>query len=144
MLQYLRQEKKLHEALSAFILPKTDPKGKITKFEHSVRKDGQIEFKVAISSNGVTTTIKPEAKEPKKPTGGHKRKNVGFYDSLAEYLEERRKEGIKQIPIDEAYEELKFLYPGMTMRRFSIYVRDKRRQQDRRYKFDGPNNMFIL
>jgi hypothetical protein len=143
MLQYLRQEKKLLEAMDALLGPKLGVKAtKVALFD----KDGKVGFKVEVTSNPekrgyfASPTVPGEKRQPT----GFIRKNVGFYKELVTYLDEERRKKRKQITIDEAFEDLLFVFPGLDKRNFSIYVRDKRQQKAKGFKFDGKNNVFIL
>jgi hypothetical protein len=142
MLQYLRNEKKLLDAMNLVFGPKGVEAKKVA---HSIDKDGQISFKVQVSSSKGAGLFEGSSTETTRSvTSGFVRKNVGFYRTLVDYLQEKAKKGKKRLSFDEVLEEMQDLFPDLDKRRFSIYIRDKREQKKKRFKFDGETNEFIL
>jgi hypothetical protein len=148
MLEYLKKEKRLVDAMDGFLSARygystkrvahnTDDNGNITIICEVSHSTDQNVKKIFSHSKG------KKSNEKRQPTG-FKRQNVGFFRELTDFLSEERKKKRKEVTFDEAFETMKFVFPSLTERRFMIYASDKRQQQSKGFRFDGKKRIFPL
>lgn len=152
MREFLEQKKELHKAMIVYVEKNRAgsevSKVKIDKGEKDVVPEvsvtiGRGENKSPLLFQNGTALELPNGY--KRSQYGFKRKNLGMYDTLTEYLHKQKKvHNKKTIPFDVVFNYIIKQYPDLTDRKFMIYSSDKRQQAKRNFKFDGKKRIFIV